>query len=71
MDPKEAEDCMKRCIASGLWVENAVDAEAQNQNQTDDVPEVEELKTDDEEEMAKANGHESDKPSDVNVPEKS
>ncbi|VDM32453.1 unnamed protein product [Hydatigera taeniaeformis] len=28
MDPKEAEECMKRCIASGLWVENAADAAA-------------------------------------------
>ncbi|EUB61758.1 Hsp90 co-chaperone Cdc37 [Echinococcus granulosus] len=31
MDPKEAEECMKRCVASGLWVENAAAADAEGQ----------------------------------------
>ncbi|KAL5969169.1 Hsp90 co-chaperone Cdc37 [Taenia solium] len=37
MDPKEAEECMKRCIASGLWVENAAAADAEGGEQVYDT----------------------------------
>ncbi|VDD74729.1 unnamed protein product [Mesocestoides corti] len=35
MDPKEAEECMKRCIASGLWVENAAEQGAEGDNKVE------------------------------------
>ena len=65
MDPKEAEECMKRCIATGLWVENAADAEAQSQHENKNASPKEELNTAEDEdavvrgEREKANAKES------------
>nr|CDS29484.1 CDC37 cell division cycle 37 [Hymenolepis microstoma] len=44
MDPKDAAMYLKKCIDSGLWVENANAAEGETEDQ------IKELKTDDEEE---------------------
>ncbi|KAL5104190.1 Hsp90 co-chaperone Cdc37 [Taenia crassiceps] len=69
MDPKEAEECMKRCIASGLWVENAAAADAEGEEQVYDTANgvgVEEVKAPmenenvkEEEEEASANAGDS------------
>lgn len=53
MDPKDASMYLKKCIDSGLWVENANAAEGEGEGQ------IEELKTDDEEETGEGDKRET------------